>query len=243
MPAKDIHEAIHAVMQEVGYVQKTRGQALGYSYASESALIEALRPEMVKQGIYCYVSGIRDVVREEYTTSRGANMNSTRLVATLRFVHAASGTHIDTEAVGEGADSGDKSANKASTGAYKYCLRQTFCIETGDDPDGHASQERAPSTSARPLTSKSQGHVLPAPEKQEQPWATAPGWARDVRDQLEAWGLKIRDIPEFMATGGKSGPECLSLWRESKNVTHLEDPFGDCIAVAFKYAKEGTGIV
>ena len=35
---------------------------------------------------------------------------------------------------GEGSDTGDKASNKALTGAYKYALRQTFCIETGDDP-------------------------------------------------------------------------------------------------------------
>jgi hypothetical protein len=40
---------------------------------------------------------------------------------------------------------GDKATAKAMTGAYKYALRQTFCIETGDDPDKDPSvdQERA----------------------------------------------------------------------------------------------------
>src|SRR3972149_6659785 len=28
------------------------------------------------------------------------------------------------------------------TGLHKYAMRQTFCIETGDDPDKHLSEER-----------------------------------------------------------------------------------------------------
>ena len=36
-------------------------------------------------------------------------------------------------------DVGDKSANKAATGLLKYALRQTFLIETGDDPDAESS--------------------------------------------------------------------------------------------------------
>ena len=69
-------------------------------------------------------------------------MVNTVIQATLRFSHAPSGTSIDVTAVGEGSDAGDKGANKAMTGLYKYALRQTFCIETGDDPDKFASEER-----------------------------------------------------------------------------------------------------
>jgi hypothetical protein len=41
--------------------------------------------------------------------------------------------------LGEGLDRGDISINKAATSAYKYALRQTFCIETSDDPDNFSS--------------------------------------------------------------------------------------------------------
>jgi hypothetical protein len=44
----------------------------------------------------------------------------------------------------------------ALTGAYKYFLRQTFLIETGDDPDRYASadQEAAPASKAALLVKK-----------------------------------------------------------------------------------------
>ncbi len=142
MEHKNIHEAIAAVMAEVGYVKKEQSGNLKYTYAGEAGLIEALRPAMVRHGIYCHVLQVTDVQRERYKTSGGTEMVLTRLVATVRYSHAPSATWVEAQAVGEGADPGDKSASKALTGAYKYTLRETFCIETGDDPDREASEER-----------------------------------------------------------------------------------------------------
>jgi hypothetical protein len=141
MDYKNIHEAIAGVMGEVGYVKKERNARLDYTFTGEAALIAALRPAMVERGIYCHVLGVTEVQRENYTTKGGTAMVNTQLVATVRFTHAPSGTWIDAQATGEGSDAGDKSANKAMTGAYKYALRQTFCIETGDDPDRESHGE------------------------------------------------------------------------------------------------------
>lgn len=142
--AKNIHEAINEVMQEVGYVQKGKpqGSQLNYTYAGERALIQALRPSMVSHGIYMYVKQVKDVKREQYTTAKGTQMTNSTITAVVSFVHAPSNTYIDAESTGEGSDSGDKSQNKAMTGLYKYALRQTFCIETGDDPDQFSSDEQ-----------------------------------------------------------------------------------------------------
>ena len=117
---------------------------MNYSFAGEAALIQALRPSMVENGVYMHIQEVKDVTRENYNTAKGTAMVNTVIRAIVRFTHAPSATFIDTWAVGEGSDAGDKSANKAMTGLYKYALRQTFCIETGDDPDRHASEERAP---------------------------------------------------------------------------------------------------
>ncbi len=150
---KDIHAAIAAVYRSVAYVQKSRSKEGGvpYSFAGESALIEAIRPALVEAGIYMHVLTIGEPFREAYTTKNGTAMNRTAVHVTVRFMHI-SGTFIDVQAVGEGSDSGDKSHAKALTGAYKYALRETFCIETGDDPDhaGSQLQERAP-TKKRPV--------------------------------------------------------------------------------------------
>lgn len=139
----NIFEAVVAAMNEVGYVRKQRTMGLNYSYAGEAALISALRPVMVDHGIFMYVLKLDDIFQSDFETSKGSKMTRTTLKATIRFQHE-DGTFIDVQSAGEGMDSGDKSMNKAMTGAYKYALRQTFCIETGDDPDKHPSQQPAP---------------------------------------------------------------------------------------------------
>ena len=168
MVAKEanIHTAILEVMGKVGYVQKTgRVDAPGakYNYAGEADLIAALRPAMLEAGIYIHVVGVTDIQREAYANKSGTHMMNTAVNLALRFTHAPSGTSIDVGAAGEGSDSGDKSTPKALTGAFKVALRQTFCIETGDDPDQQASfeQEReAPKPLEVPeWVSKAGGHA------------------------------------------------------------------------------------
>jgi hypothetical protein len=144
MPS-NIYTAINAVMREVGYVKKTRASGLNYTFAGEASLIAALRPEMVDNGIFVTVSKIDNVVTREYRTASDKAMVNVALVMTLRFTHT-SGSYVEVEAAGEGSDTGDKATAKAMTAAYKYALRETFCIETGDDPDKHASEDRAPAT-------------------------------------------------------------------------------------------------
>ena len=155
MEHKTIHEAINAVMDEVGYVKKSKAANLNYSFAGEAALIAAIRPSMVEHGIYMSVSEIISINRENYTTAKGTAMVNTVIHAMVKFTNR-DGDSVIVAAVGEGSDSGDKSANKAMTGLYKYALRQTFCIETGDDPDKYASEERAPSDHRAKLVDKYQ---------------------------------------------------------------------------------------
>ncbi len=136
---KNIDEAINWIMSNVGYVQKKKAGGLNYTFAGEAALIQAVRPWMVLAGVTMHVTTIVNKVREQYETKSGTVMQSITLDAIIRFTHAASGTSIEVMSSGEGSDTGDKASNKALTGAYKYALRQTFCIETGDDPDEHSS--------------------------------------------------------------------------------------------------------
>ena len=143
---ENIYTAIVAIMNSVGYIKKIKVGALNYSYAGEAALIAAIRPEMVDNNVIMTVHKINSTIRETYQTSNGKNMNSTYITGTIRFTHAPSGTSIDVESVGEGSDVGDKSSPKALTGMYKYALRQTFCIETGDDPDNFASEQQERNT-------------------------------------------------------------------------------------------------
>ena len=131
--------AINDVMKAVGYVKKQSAQGLRYTYAGEAALLQALRPSMVKHGLTLIPVGVESSLREHGKARSGAMQWRVDGVWTFRLIHT-SGGYVDVQAPGSGVDAGDKAAYCAATGALKYALRQTFLIETGDDPDRVASQ-------------------------------------------------------------------------------------------------------
>ena len=148
---KNIHEAIIGVMKEIGYVQKQKKGTLKYSYAGEAALIAALRPAMINHNITMQ-STYPTVEFGTFTTNKGYVMNSARVHGEFTFAHASSETNVVVQAIGEGMDTGDKAIYKAMTGAFKYALRQTFIIETGDDPDKERQEETAEPEERKPFT-------------------------------------------------------------------------------------------
>lgn len=151
----NIYEAVAAIMNKVGYVQKQRAANLNYSYAGEAALIEAIRPWMVEYGVIMYVSEYSELLQTPYRSKSDTPMMNAVVRGKVVFLHAPSNTFIEAAAVGEGSDSGDKAFNKAQTGMFKYAIRQTFMIETGDDPDKDPSDQmeraRVQSNGARPV--------------------------------------------------------------------------------------------
>lgn len=161
MDHKNINEAMLAIYKGVGYVQKTTSPNLSYKFASETGFIQEIRPAMIENGVTVAVTKMDNLTQEAYTTKNGALMMRSTVHGIVTFAHV-SGTSISVEAYGEGSDSGDKSVNKSMTDLYKYALRQTFMIETGDDPDRDASEEPAEKPAG-----KSKQHKAEIPESGE----------------------------------------------------------------------------
>lgn len=141
---KDAAAAISWIMEQVGYVQKVKAKELNYSFAGEADLIAALRPPMVTAHLIVFVSAILELRQATYTTKSGTVMNHATVHGLVTFRHAPSGSDVVVQACGEGADVSDKAVNKAMTGMLKYALRQTFLIETGDDPDRTQARDPEP---------------------------------------------------------------------------------------------------
>ena len=138
---ENVHQAINQLMGRVGYVQKEQSQGLNYSFASEPAFIQAVRPHMVDLGLTIRQIGVEPIEFETYQTKKGSTAFSRIYEFVFEWVHTPSGTSMTVTAVGEGTDYGDKASNKAMTVALKYALRQTLLIETGDDPDQFSSDD------------------------------------------------------------------------------------------------------
>lgn len=126
------------VMEEVAYVQKDkRNEFQHYNYASESAAIAAIRPALIKAGLFMLPS-----VEKMWMDDNGNTH-----VELLYRIFDTSGDYIQFRAVGSGNDRGskgigDKGVYKALTGASKYALLKTFMLETGDDPEVPREEEK-----------------------------------------------------------------------------------------------------
>lgn len=130
-----IAQALHQVMSQVGYIQKTGNNKFhGYKYAGEADLLEKLRPAMLEAGLLLIPSITSVTPIDEHG------------VTTVQLEYSL--VHKDGEvwpfkigAAGQGGDKnskggvGDKGLYKAITGANKYLLFKLFQIETGDDPE------------------------------------------------------------------------------------------------------------
>lgn len=141
--AKNVHEALLALMQDVPYVKRASSKGLNYTFLAESDLIAKLHPALVKNGLTIRPTSVDVAYTENYPSSSGKLMNRIVLVVGYEITHAPSGTSVSVVAAGEGTDIGDKATPKAMTQAMKYALRQSLAIETGDDPDRQPSEEQA----------------------------------------------------------------------------------------------------
>lgn len=135
MTHSNIHQAQLAIMQAVPYLQKTKSNDLKYTFASEADLIHKVRVAMLENGVCVSPIAAVHIATTEIVSSKGTKGCIVQFLFTYRFSHPESSTFIDVQTIGEAQDYGDKACNKAMTIALKYALRQTFLIETGDDPD------------------------------------------------------------------------------------------------------------
>lgn len=142
-PAKSLAEAVCRVMEQVSYIKKDKHMTSGaqYPYVSVEAVIDKLRPEMIKQQLVLLPVGVETMHQGDH--GRQVHL---RVKYTFDLIHAPSAQSKLVVVIGEGMDVGDKSSNKCMTAARKYALIMAFNIETGIDPDDTPSQqqERAP---------------------------------------------------------------------------------------------------
>ena len=130
-----ICEALHKVMESVGYVQKgSVNEFHRYKYASEGDLLKTLRPAMVEAGLMLIPSQTEHSAIDDY--------GNVTVEMEYTLCHASGAVWPEKiKAIGCGNDKnskggvGDKGLYKAITGANKYLLFKLFQIETGDDPE------------------------------------------------------------------------------------------------------------
>lgn len=138
MEAGKIYGSICNIMGDIGAITKDKTNTQqGYKFRGVDDVYGALQPVFVKHRVFP-VPMILEERREDKVSSKGNALIYTILRMKYRL-YADDGSFVECEVVGEGMDSGDKSANKAMSVAYKYAMFQLLCIPTeAVDPDSES---------------------------------------------------------------------------------------------------------
>jgi hypothetical protein len=129
-----IHEAMVAIMRDVGAISKDRKNTQqNYAFRGVDDVYAALHDILAKHGVFTMPEVMEDRSEERTTKSGGALIY--RILRIRYHFIAADGSEVQSIVIGEGMDSGDKASNKAMSVAHKYALLQAFCIPTEDAKD------------------------------------------------------------------------------------------------------------
>jgi hypothetical protein len=181
---------------EIGPVGKHGHNAgQGYDYRKLDDVVAACSAALKKHRVLC-VPEVFDLVREERPGKSGGVMIITLLKVHHRF-WAEDGSCQTVTTPGEGMDYGDKSTNKAMSGAYKNALCELFAIPViGDDSE---ADNPAPAPKARAAEAgRAGGSYVTKIEEREgtsktgKPYVLYQIWIDDVEHRTFDGGLAAK---------------------------------------------------
>lgn len=159
-----ILKAMHAVMSEVGAIEKGRtNPQQGYKFRGIDDALEAIQPLFIKHGIIC-TQEVLEHEREVLPTKSGGSMVSVRLKILHTYRAVEDGSFVSATTWGEAMDAGDKATNKATAVALKLAHFFSFTIPTRDpelDTETQSPEVSAPLPKPAQRTAASRPTVPP----------------------------------------------------------------------------------
>ena len=146
-----IYAKIPAIMADAEAITKSRKNVQqGYAFRSIDDLYNSLHGVFAKHGVF-FTTRVVNATREERQNRNGGVMIYTMLEVEFTY-YAEDGSSVSSVVIGEAADSGDKSCNKALSAAMKYALMQMLLIPTAEerDADYQTHEFKAKETVAEP---------------------------------------------------------------------------------------------
>lgn len=126
-----IHAAIIEAMRDIaktGIAKLSRNKDQGYNFRGIEAAMNELSPILIRHGIVV-TSTYTDRTEVDRPTKSGGVQHFVTVKGAFKFA-AADGSHVITEAYGEGADTSDKATTKAMSVAFRTALFQQFVVPT-----------------------------------------------------------------------------------------------------------------
>lgn len=162
-----IAEAVIAVMTKVTFVAKSSENTFQrYNYASDGDILKQVQPAMAEAGLF--------LIQDELARHDVAEGRILAVTYGFRLVHKSgvvspriyqrTGMSLYKN---ERGNYDDKAANKCQTAARKYFILSLFLIPTGEDPDAHDGEAKAPIGGA----TKDRSAPVPAPKAPPRPLA------------------------------------------------------------------------
>jgi ERF superfamily len=154
---RSLHTKLSEVMAALGRVPKN-GNGPGYKYAAAADVADAVRDLFAARHITMMPVKMEPLTPPDATTLSGKQAILTLLV-TWRLSDGDSGETVEFQTVGTGADTTDKAAGKAQTGAQKYAALMSLTMATGDDPEAAAEEPHGRAAPRQTTRQPTQGVV------------------------------------------------------------------------------------
>lgn len=189
-----IHRSMAAILKDCGAIGKERTNTeQKYKFRGIDDVYNELHDVFAKHGVFCMPRVISHTQSQKQAKS-GAWATITIVEVEFDFV-AGDGSLITCKTVGEAADYGDKSTNKAMSTAQKYALFQVFLIPTEADNDTENSSHEFVDNGNR--TATKQGTQTRSTQQVKQ---AEPETRQTVMVEIgEDWEASIADLKTLQA--------------------------------------------
>ena len=204
--------ALRKALADKGILQKGgKNQYDRYTYFSEAQYKELFTKLFSEHGLELTVSEVG------YEQFDGTDKQPFGRIVKLQFALTDCETGFSEESVacGEGLDKGDKAGYKASTGALKYYLANTFMVATGDDPETESPDGKKKKTEYIMYNGQKAGEVYGDGSKV----VMCPNCQRPV---LREYSRKLGKWLEPEEVLEQCGGVCLTCFKKAKEENHAE---------------------
>jgi len=197
------------IMGELGNVPKEGfNKAQNYKFVRETDVVAKLVPLLAAHHIFLHQTVTSHDRVPLYQTQSGMTMWITTVTVEGTWYDGDTGETLPAATfVGTGADTGDKGAFKAMTGAEKYMLMKTFLISTGDDPEADEKVDKTAAAAAAatgPLIKR--GNVEGA-ERGGKSTNVTEAQVREMSRLTKAAGLTVKTVIPVIASVLGRAPE------------------------------------
>lgn len=133
-----LKEKLHTIYASIDLIEK-RGynKVQSYKYIRSADVTNAIRKRLTEHRVYAEINFSFEGAA--YTIARVKDKDTpftaVNVRCTISFHDLDSGEFLTSSGLGTGADTGDKAAYKAQTGALKYALKNAFLVPDEEDPE------------------------------------------------------------------------------------------------------------